>query len=931
MPNWKEAIRIEIRRRLADLRLSPTRESAIVEEMSQHLEDGYQELVSRGAAPVEAQRLMLEELGESEFLARQLRQVEHSSILEPVILGTHRRSNMLADFWQDLRYAARMLWKAPGFTAVAVITLALGIGANTVVFSIINGVVFRPRPVFQPERLVELYTSRPQQRYHNSSYPDFLIYREQSEVFTGLAAYGIRQFKLGGIDETEAIWGEAVSGNYFEVLGVQAVIGRTFFPEEDQTPGTHPVAVISHGLWQRRFGSDPDVIGATITLDNQTLTVIGIAPPQYTGMIRGWACQVWVPVMMIPQIAQQGNLALLNSRGNSWLFLVGRLQPEMTLPQARTRLDVLAGQLRDAFPERWREKRGESGETLDRSITILPESETRILPDAQAAAYALIALVLTIINLVLTVACMNLANLLMARATVRRKEIAVRLALGAGRLRIVRQLLTESLLLAVLAGTGGTLLALWSLGVLMASIPALPEGIRVAVDVGMDWRVLLSTLAFSLLVGMLFGLAPALQSAKSDVVAALKDGAESFAGGRRQARLRNGLIVAQVTLSVLLLAAAGLVFRSVRNLQPVNLGFESLNMVVAPITLEERKYDRLRSQGFYRELADRTRGLPGVLAVSFVDSLPGGLGRARSTVGIEGYQPSPGQDMELDSNVIGPGYLTAMNIPIIQGRDFDDRDRDGAPCVAVVNEAFAERYFADGRALGRHLIKFTWRQPDQLCEIVGIVRDNRFQSLQDEPRPWFAFSLMQSHSTRTTMLVHTTGQPESTVPAVRRLIQSQDQTLPVTDVLTLSDTFAPYLYFYGLFGLLIGACGLLAILIAVIGIYGVVAFAVSQRTREIGIRMALGADSHQILTLVMRQGMILAVYGLSVGLLLALVSTRVLTSSIFDIELLNGVSATDPLTFGSIASLLIAVALLACWLPARRATKVDPLVALRCE
>jgi macrolide transport system ATP-binding/permease protein len=926
MPDWKQ----EIRRRLTVLKLEPAREAAVVEELAQHLDDFYGELLAGGAAESHAYRLTLTELHGGEFLARQLQRVERQ-VKQPIVLGTNRRSNMFADIWQDLRYAARMLLKAPGFTSIALITLAFGIGANTVVFSIVNGVVFRPRPVSQPERLVELYTSRPQQPYHNSSYPDFLLYREQSEVFTGLAAYGIRQFKLGGIDETEAIWGEAVSGNYFDVLGVKAAIGRTFFPEEDQTPGTHPVAVISHGLWQRRFGAEPAVLGATIKLNNQALTVIGIAPPQYTGMIRGLACEVWVPVMMIPQVDQQDSLGLLNSRGNSWLFLVGRLQPEMMLPQARARLDVLAGQLREAFPDHWRKKRSDSAETLDRSITILPESETRIHPDAHVAAYAFIGLVLTIINLVLLVACMNLANLLMARATVRRKEIAVRLALGAGRWRIVRQLLTESLLLAVLAGAAGTLLALWSLGVLVSSIPPLPEGFRVAVDVGMDWRVLLYTLSFSLLVGVLFGLAPALQAAKPDVVAALKDGAENFAGGRRQARLRSALIVAQVALSVLLLAGAGLVFRSVRNLQPVNLGFDSLNMVVAPITLEDRKYDRARSQGFYRELADRTRGLPGVLAVSFVDELPGGLGRTRSTVGIEGYQPAPGEDMHLDRSVIGPGYLTTMNLPIVEGRDFDDRDRDGAPCVAVVNEAFARRYFADGRVLGRHLIKSTWQQPDQLCEIVGVVRDNKFQSLQNEPRPWFAFSLMQSNSRRTTMLVHTTGQPEITVPAVRRLVQSLDQTIPMTDVLTLSDTFAPFLYFYRLFGLLVGACGLLAILIAVIGIYGVVAFAVSQRTREIGIRMALGADRQQILTLIMRQGMLLVAYGLSTGLLLAFVLTRVLTSSIFDIELLNGVSATDPLTFGSIASLLMVVALLACWLPARRATRVDPLVALRYE
>jgi len=348
--------------------------------------------------------------------------------------------------------------------------------------------------------------------------------------------------------------------------------------------------------------------------------------------------------------------------------------------------------------------------------------------------------------------------------------------------------------------------------------------------------------------------------------------------------------------------------------------------------LEERLYDRAHSKDFYRRLAERTRALPGVREVVFAARLPmPGLDRGRSPVGIEGYQPSPGEDMALETNTIGPGYLTAMNIPITNGRDFDERDREDAPCVAVVNEALARRYFAGGRALGNHLIKRAGQRPDQLCEIVGVVRDDKFQSLRTEPLPWYAFALSQSHSTSATMLVHTEGPPENLVPTVRREIQALDQTILVSSVLTLNDSFRPLLYFYRLFGLLVGGCGLLAIILAVIGIYGMVAYAVSRRTREIGIRMALGADKHKILRLVIRQGMILVVYGLSAGLLLALALTQILTNSIFEIPLLIGVNATDPMTFGSTALLLIVVALLACYLPARRATKVDPMVALRIE
>jgi macrolide transport system ATP-binding/permease protein len=926
MPDWKP----EIRRRLASLQLAPTREAAIIEELAQHLTDCYAELRASGATEAEAYQQTLAELNGSELLARELRRGEQPA--DPIVLGNNRRTNMIADLWQDLRYGSRMMLKQPGFTTIAVLTLALGIGANTVVFSIINAFLFRPRPVAEPERLVELYRGDARNPYRFSSYQDYLSFRDQGEVFSGLAAYRPAGFKLGGAEGEEQVVGDVVSGNYFDVLGVKVFSGRAFLPEEDRTPGSHPVVVIGHDLWRRRFGADPALIGKPITINNQVLTVIGVAPPQYTGMFRGLKVELWVPVMMLPQLNSTDGMSVLNNRSKSWFFIVGRLKPEATLEQARARFDLIARQLREAFPEAWRQRRAGSGETLETSVTILPESETRIQPSMHAAVYAFIAVVLTIVNMVVLIACMNLANLLLARATARGKEMAVRLALGAARWRIIRQLLTESVALTVLAAVAGVLLSIWLMNALAASLPTV-QGMRLfAIDMQLDWRVLLYTLAYSFLVGVLFGLAPALQASRPDVIGNLKDGANVFAGARRQSRLRNGLIVAQVALSVVLLAGAGLVMRTVRNMHPTNRGFDSLNLVVAPIALKEGQYDRARSQDFYRRLAEETRALPGVRATTFVNQLPVlGLDRPRSPVGIEGYQPAPGEDMALETSTIGPGYLTAMNIPITQGRDFAERDRDGAPCVAVVNEVLERRYFAGGRALGKHLIKSAGGRPDQFCEIVGVVRDDKLQSLQTEPQPWYAFALMQSHSTRTIMLVYTEDAPENLVPAVRRAIQSPEQTISVSGVLTLNDTFGPFLYPYRLFSLLVGGCGLLAIVLAVIGIYGMVAYAVSQRTREIGIRMALGADKQKILRLVMRHGMILVVYGLSAGLLMALALTRVLTSTVYEIPILIGVSATDPLTFGSIALLLIIVALLACYIPARRATKVDPMVSLRCE
>lgn len=832
---------------------------------------------------------------------------------------------------QDLRYAIRTLSKKPGFALIVILTLAVGIGANTAVFTIINAVLFRPRPVAHPERLVELYVGDARHPYHTGAYQDFLIFRDQPEIFSGLAAYNVEQFKLGGAEDVEQVWGEVVSGNYFELLGVNALKGRTFLPEEDQTPGTHPVAVISHGLWQRRFGADPAVVGQTITLNHQPLTVVGVAPPQYTGMIRGLAAEVWIPLMMVPRMVPQYGIARLNSRGNSWLFMVGRLRPGATLEQARARFDLLSRQLREAYPEHWREKEDGSKEVSEKFVTVLPESETRIHPQAHSSAYAAIALLLVMINLVMLIACMNLAGLLLARALGRRREIAVRLALGARRGRVVRQLLTESALLALAAGVVGTLLAMWLTSLLVAFIPALPEGIRLSIDLRMDWRVLAYTFGFSFAVGVFFGLVPALQTSRPDVMAALKEGSEVFAGGYAQSRLRNGLIVAQVALAVLLLTCVGLAMRSLQNISPTRLGFDSVNLVVAPLELE-RQYDRARSQEFYRQLAERTLALPGVRTVSFVDAVPGGLlGGRRSSIVIEGYRPSAGESMEIENNTISAGYLAAMNIPLVQGRDFNERDRDGAPCVAVVNESFERRYFAGGRALGRHLTKFESQTVRPICEIVGVVRDDRVQSLQKEPLPWFAFPLQQSYQTNMVMLVHPTGAPESIIPAVRRAIQSLDRDIPVSDVLTLDDTFKPFLFMYRLFGIVVGACGVLAVLLASTGIYGTVSYVVAQRTREIGIRLALGANKQDILSLMIRQGMIRVVYGLSVGLLLALALTRVLASQMFGVELLYGVSANDPLTYVLVSAVLLLVTLLACYIPARVATKVDPLAALRHE
>jgi predicted permease len=924
MPEWKS----EIRMRLAGLRLEPTREAEIVEELAQHLEDRRAQLLAGGVTPEEAYRMALAELSASDSLGRELRRVERQVSQEPIALGTNGRTNMIADIWQDLRYGARMLLKSKGVTIIAVLSLAAGIGANTVIFSIVNDLLLRPRPAAQPDELVGLYTGDHENLYGLTSYPSYLDFRERNEVFTGLAAYRATLFNLGSGEPVEGIVGEVVSGNYFDVLGVRPFKGRAFLSEEDRTSGAHPVAIISHSLWGRRFNADLEVIGKTITLDNVTLTIIGIAPPEFTGMSGGVAIDVWAPAMMAQQLSPAVGLPMLTHRGNRWVDLIGRLRPGVTLERARARFDLLAREMREAHPEEWRPKREETGQTRELSVTILPESETRIHPGARAAIYALIAALLAIVNLVLLIAGMNLANLLLARAVARRKEIAVRLAMGASRFRLIRQLLSENALLALIAGAAGTAISLWALKLFIALMPPLPGGMRVALDVRPDWRVLLYTIAFSTLTGMLFGLAPALKASKTDVAKTLKDETGLFAGGYRQSRLRNGLVVAQLALSLLLLIVAGLALRSLEKLRPTRMGFESENVLTASIKLDEKKYDRARSQEFYRSLSERIAALPGAQSVSLSSGIPGLPGASHADVGIEGYQAGPNEDMEIDFNVVSPRYFTSMKIPVVEGRDFDERDREGSPCVAIVNEAFARRYFApEARALGRRLIK----SRDQLCEIVGVVRDDKFQSLRTEPRPAFAFPLMQSHETRFTLMVNPKGDPANLAQAARRAIQSLDPNVLDVSVKTVSEQFNTYLFPFRVFGLLMGACGALALALAAIGVYGVVSYSAAQRTREMGVRVALGATERDVLKLVVGQGMKLALYGLGAGLALSLALTRALASSLFGFGSLFGMNVTDGLTFFGVTALLAGVALLACYMPARRATKVDPMVALRCE
>ncbi|HEX5602272.1 MAG TPA: ABC transporter permease [Pyrinomonadaceae bacterium] len=833
----------------------------------------------------------------------------------------------------DLRYGAKMLWKSRGVTIVAVISLAVGIGANSAIFSLLNSLLLRPRPVSHPEQLVELYVSEGEQHpYSTTSYPSYLDLRDHNDVLSGLAAYGIQQFNFGDANQVEQIWGEAVSGNYFDVLGVYAQKGRTFSADEDLVPRRNPVAVISNSLWQRRFNSDPEIVGKTISLNSQSLTVIGIAPAQYMGMLRGLSTEVWIPMALMPAVDRNGE-RMLTSRGNRWMILVGRLKPETTLAQARARFDLLTRDMQAAHPEEWLSK-NESGRVRVSAITVLPESETRLHPDMQSAAYGVFALVFVIVNLVLLIACINLAGMLLARAVTRRREMAVRLAIGASRSRIVRQLLTESVLLSIIAGAAGILLAVWFLNLIVASIPALPEGFRVALDLRLDWRVVIYTIGFSTITGMLFGLAPALQSSKSDVSTVLKDDSSLFTGFYRKSRTRMALVVVQVAFSLLLLVGAGLVLRSLEKIRPSRLGFSTESMVVGYVRLDEAKYDRAKTQEFYRQLSERLTALPGVQSASLVSEIPlTFMGGTRSSIEIEGYQPGANEDMQIAAIIAGPRYFTNMKVPFVQGRDFEDRDREGAACVAVVNEAFGEKYFRGSNSLGKHLMKYGGapNAPRIPCEIIGMIRDNEWQSLEKQVHPFYALALQQSQRKQFMLVASAVGDPASLIGEVRSAIRELDPMIPVADVQTLGDYFSLGLFPFRILAVVMGGCGLMALLLATLGIYGIISYSVAQRTRELGIRMALGAVQRDILRMVIGQGMFLVIVGLGIGILLSLALMRVLTSSLVELELPLPVSAIDPLTFAGVTMLLACVALAACYIPARRATKVDPIEALRYE
>jgi predicted permease len=814
---------------------------------------------------------------------------------------------------KDLRYGIRSLVKQPAFTAVAVLSIALGIGVNTTIFSFINSALFRPLPFAEPDRLVRVWDG------NAISYPDYVAYRDDTKVFSGLAAYTQRPMSLAVNGQSERIFGEFVSGNYFDVLKASPALGRGFLAEEDRTPGTHPVVVISHALWRQRFNSDPGIIGKSVSLNRQPYTVIGVASEKFVGASVISPPDLWVPLMMEP-IINAGSRAL-TLPDSAWLMMLGRLRPDANLGAAQAAVETVAARLHQAR----RERKSGPEERGGRTVAVTIARGLMVPPQGRAPALVVVGILMTVVSLVLLVACANVANMLLARAVKRRKEIAVRLALGAGRWRITRQMLTESVLLSVIGGGAGFLLALWGTDLLMAFLPVSLMGNSLPPDLTPDVRVFGYTLLLSVATGVIFGLLPALQSSKPDVVAALKDERIRFVGARRGLTLRNLLVVTQVAVSMLLLVTAGLFIRNLRNTQHPDPGFALNNGLMASFDLNAAGYDSARGKIFQQQLLERLRASAQVQSASLAESVPMGSGGSKSVLYVEGEASnsvSRDESSLLNHTTVDTDYFKTMGITLVRGRDFNDRDTESSPDVVIVNETLARRLSPDGNAVGKRL---RMDSKGDYLQVVGVARDIKYHLLAEAPL-FFAYRpLSQNYRSTLTVHVRSPGEPSMVISQIRSEVKALDSDLPLTNVATMLEHMRLPLAPAKLFAALSSAFAVLTLLLAAIGLYGVMAYLVGSRTHEIGIRMALGAQTRGVLKLIISQGMRLALTGIGLGLIAAFALTRVLAS------LLYGVSATDFLTFTGMAVLLASVALLACYLPARRATKVDPLVALRYE
>jgi putative ABC transport system permease protein len=809
---------------------------------------------------------------------------------------------------QDIRYGVRMLTKNAGFTAVAVLTLALGIGANTAIFSVVNAELLRPLPFHDSGRLVHIGVTNSRTGWKDGAvdYPDFEDWRSQNQVFEKLAAYYDSNFTLTGVVSPAHLQGQIVSADTFALLGATPKLGRTFLPVEDEA--NHNVVILEHQFWKQQFGGDPGIVGQTITLNSRAYTVVGVMPSDFKFPLQRKPVSLWTSFSAL-QVSDDTSPPLTKQRGAHFFRVIARLKPGVSIAQAQAAMDVVTSGLAKQYPD------------TDRYTGVQLAFEREKISGAVRPA---LLLLMAAVGLVLLIACVNVANLLLARATTRGREIAIRAALGAGRKRVVRQLLTESLLLAVLAGIFGVLIDAWGSALL---VQLSPQDLPRAAEIHTDGWVLAFTAAISVLTGLVFGLAPAIQLSRSNLVDALKEGSLSMTSGSGRQHLRSSLVVLEMALAMVLLVSSVLLIRSLVGLQNVNPGFDAHSVLAADLDLPDQRYSNAKQGQFAREMMAKTATLPGVQSVAGVFPLPMNGSEMRTSVKIEGHPVAESDEAIASLFSITPGYFRTMKIALLQGRDFTSQDDLDATPVVIVNESLARQFFPGENPIGKRIRPgiSVDTKPSRMREIVGVVADVKFKDLTSEWTPTSYVPQAQIPIGSLTIVARTSADPTSLARPIAETVRSIDPDLPAYNIKTVEDYLDGTIAIPRFNTLLLGIFAGLALVLTAIGLYGVISYSVAQRTHEIGIRMALGAEPSEMMRLVIGQGVRLALVGVGLGLIAALAFTHFLSSLLF------GVTATDPISFLTVVATLLIVVLLACYIPARRAMRVDPMVALRYE